>query len=327
LYLVITIVDAHGRLSLPSPRGFYVNKPDYQEEAPVPSVTSDDFSCRGDAASTPSNYLALTAGGTIQMTWILPAPHVGDCFAYITYDSALPIGQQNWFKIAQWPDCRNTTGVANNLLIPSYLPACTHCILRWEWYALHVWPTIEFYSQCVDVSISGTGSQLPLPQVKIPGNLPADGQQYRNPFGTGPQFITGPPVATLGGAVTTGIQSGSSTTGVGAASTTSFASTTRGVSTSKVTTKAVAVTTFKKITTKAVTSAYARPTTGSTFASNTQCYAGLPYCYCTQGGGCDPGYSCQSPGICLPSQNESSSESLKYSLLFSLVFVIATLFM
>lgn len=55
-------------------------------------------------------------------------------------------------------------------------------------------------ANCVDAVIVGSSNGvLPSPQVNIPGHLPApSATAYRNPYGGGTPFLTGPPVATAG---------------------------------------------------------------------------------------------------------------------------------
>jgi len=165
------------------------------------TLVINKFVCRDDAGGNP--LATITAGSQTNIKWSLTALHVGDCFLYLTYDLALPDTQKRWFKIAQWLDCKAYNGQDVPVNIPSYLPACTHCIMRWEWYALHLYPgSVEYYTQCVDVAINGaaTGS-LPTPQVTIPGHLPTAPTAYRDPWTAGaPQFFTGPALASLGGA-------------------------------------------------------------------------------------------------------------------------------
>ena len=49
--------------------------------------TYDDSSyrCHDFASSTPAT--TITAGGTLDLTWDLPANHPGDCSLYISYDA------------------------------------------------------------------------------------------------------------------------------------------------------------------------------------------------------------------------------------------------
>ena len=58
-------------------------------------------------------------------------------------------------------------------------------------------PTIEYYSQCVDVKIIGGGDQLPKPWATVPGHLPTAGTAYRDGFADPPCFMVGPQLATV----------------------------------------------------------------------------------------------------------------------------------
>jgi len=188
-------VVSHGRLTEPPSRGIFAGKQPYQELAPVVKPLNSEFICRNDPAVPASSYITLTAGAAINLRWDFSAAHVGDCFAYLTYDADKPENEMKWFKIAEYADCRSKLNQDIPLNIPNYLPSCTHCILRWEWYALHVRPNIEFYSQCVDVVITGSPSGvIPGPRFNIPGHLPEDGTLYRDGYGT-TFYFTGPPVA------------------------------------------------------------------------------------------------------------------------------------
>lgn len=198
----LKIAEAHGHLSLPTVRDYA--KTQDLKNAPVAFPLDKEFVCRNLPALSPSQYKTVTAGQTVDMTWGMEAPHPGDCFAYISYDVNKEDTQMKWFKIAQWNDCERLNLQAMKVTIPSYLPSCEHCVLRWEWYALHLRDIniVEFYSQCADIKIIGSSSnnQLPTPQVTIPGHLPMDAQHYRSEFKQ-PDLIkfTGPPIATIGG--------------------------------------------------------------------------------------------------------------------------------
>jgi len=206
--LILEGVFGHGRLSVPSSRGILKSPPKTipQELAPVPVGLPLDaeFICRNDPAPDSSQYVALTAGQPTAIQWDFSAAHVGDCFAYLTYDGDKAEADMMWFKIAEYAECEKHMNTDIQVNISSYLPSCTHCIIRWEWYALHNRPNIEFYNQCFDVTIAGNpNGRLPGPQFHIPGHITEDGNQYRNGF-PGPDdkfFFTGPPVATLDGAI------------------------------------------------------------------------------------------------------------------------------
>ena len=90
-----------------------------------------------------------------------------------------------------------------SVTIPSGLPASDHAVLRWEWYSLQQGPTTpEFYANCVDIEITSTvaeGGPLPTPRCTMGGWLPIGATgSYRNAYGRGAQFITGPKVASFG---------------------------------------------------------------------------------------------------------------------------------
>jgi len=194
-------VAAHGHLSVPTSRDYNLRQD--QQNAPVSFPLSSDFVCRNYTA-TPSNlWTTLVAGSSTPMKWAMEAAHPGDCFAYLSYDGeSVPDVQKKWFKIAEFGQCNLQNMQTMTLNIPSYLPSCEHCILRWEWYALHLQSIgiVEFYSQCADVKIVGNpNGQLPSPQVVIPGHLPQDASQYRPGFGSDDFHMTGPAIATVGG--------------------------------------------------------------------------------------------------------------------------------
>lgn len=192
----LSIAEGHGRLTQPVPRSVLKSGgtlATWQQNAPVSGgQNSPGFVCRNTVPNP--NLVTLNAGSNLPMAWDFPANHVGDCFAYITYDQGKPDNEKKWFKIANLPKCNENHAVT--VKIPDFLPPCEHCILRWEWYALHVRPNIEYYAQCVDVKITGsTAFGIPSPTFNIPGHLPADGNSYRHGFG-GAFFLVGPPLAT-----------------------------------------------------------------------------------------------------------------------------------
>lgn len=185
----------HGWLTTPTPR--FVDGS--IRNSPISQPWGQNQVCRNTKKG--SATLTVTAGKTTPVKWDFSANHVGDCFMYLSYD-----GGTKWFKIAQWAKCNTMNHQTQQMMIPSYLPSCDNCIMRYEWYALHVWPTIELYIDCIDVKIIGSSSgRLPTPQVTIPGHLPLNGgsrssPKYRNEYDSSIAFFfTGPAVATLSG--------------------------------------------------------------------------------------------------------------------------------
>lgn len=203
-FAFIAQVASHGHVSIPITRDVSLAKRQDEQNAPVSFPLISDFVCRNYSASPQSQWATLTAGTSAPIQWAMEAPHPGDCFAYLSYDAdTVPDTQKKWFKIAEFSQCNLQNLQTQQMTIPSYLPSCDHCILRWEWYALHLQSIgiMEYYSQCSDVKIVGSANgQLPSPMVTIPGHLPQDAQYYRPGYNSQDFTMTGPPIATIGGA-------------------------------------------------------------------------------------------------------------------------------
>ena len=206
LSALVAVVDAHGRLTVPASRDALANSAIHLQNQPIAGgATANAFACRQSTGAAPA--LTVASGGTVDMTWSFSAAHVGDCAAYLSYDAANAAAETaTWFKIANLRTCEVQNNQIVKVTIPSGLPASTHAVLRWEWYALHQAPgTIEFYSQCADIEITSAvaaGGALPTPRCPAPGWLPstsgASQDNYRYAFGGGgAQFITGPKIATF----------------------------------------------------------------------------------------------------------------------------------
>ena len=102
----------------------------------------------------------VTAGGKATLLWEFGALHVGDCALYISYDVTLPLAQQNYFKIANLPDCKAQSNQNVEVDLPPWLPGGA-AIMRWDWYGVHGGPNNpEFYVQCVDIDITPTASAV-----------------------------------------------------------------------------------------------------------------------------------------------------------------------
>jgi len=159
---------------------------------------TDDIVCR-NAAAGPSKA-TWTAGGTTTLKWQFGAAHVGDCSLWLSYDVTLPRAQQKFFKIANLPDCNKDDNKDVTINIPAWLQNGL-AVMRWDWYALHVYPTVEFYSQCVDITVAGGQTELPaaVKTYTIPGLYPGRGNQdagaYWNPYGATKWKMEGPPCA------------------------------------------------------------------------------------------------------------------------------------
>merc|ERR1719499_263636 len=194
-------VSGHGRLTVPATR-----KPTGYENNPVSGPGGTDFVCRNDPTGAPKTR--LKAGGSVTMRWDLSAPHEGDCAVYIGYGDALTAGRGDakragrFVKIANVFNCKAYTGQDYEVDLPSWLPAGP-AVLRWEWYAIHVWPGPEFYAQCADVIIESsselTANEIPSYTIVGPQVFPTESTDqlpYRCYWCQGDQeFHTGPPCA------------------------------------------------------------------------------------------------------------------------------------
>jgi len=189
-------VYGHGYVIQPPPRWSVLGlNPMVSENGPVPSALDNAFVCRNEQGSAPRT--TVTAGQTIDFRWVVNAKHVGDCNFYISYDgNATDPTRMRWFRFAEMYDCKTYMDTGAPIYIPEYLPSCEHCVLRWEWYAIHLFPSVEFFSQCIDIKIQGcNGGSIPAPLVTMPGHIP-NGGAYRNPWGGGSNDgVTGPKMA------------------------------------------------------------------------------------------------------------------------------------
>jgi len=166
-------VYGHGRLTVPATR-----KPTGYENSPVSGPNGTDFVCRNDPTATSglAAQTKVTAGGELTMQWDLSADHQGDCAVYIGYGQALTAGvgeakrAGRFVKIANIARCREYNRQDYAVELPSWLPAGP-AVIRWEWYAIHTWPNIEFYTQCADVIVESSSNLGPadLPSYPIVG--------------------------------------------------------------------------------------------------------------------------------------------------------------
>lgn len=201
LSCLLAVVFGHGRLIVPEPRQGPTDLYG-KANAPTPGTDSLDWVCR---QGTPvAKKQPVTAGGSLGLQWAFTAAHVGDCALYVSYDVDDQRKDQRWFKIANFPKCKNQNNQLVNVKVPAWLKN-GHAVFRWDWYALHVHPSIEFYSQCFDANVSGGQVALPgsLNQYKLVNNGKAlypksanEAPGYRNAFNLqNEQYMTGPPCA------------------------------------------------------------------------------------------------------------------------------------
>jgi len=218
LSVVIQQASAHGRLVTPMPRILnlgYENDPvtdPTNKISPLRATDSKQWVCRHDSA-TPSQA-TYKAGSVANFDYRLTARHVGDCDFSISYDINEPLTDMRWFKIANIPDCKHAGDMVPeeksqyevnrvSVTLPSWLKS-GKAVLRWGWWGLHNWPSVEFFVQCSDITIEGEAN-LPseIQTFQIPGLYPKDaneGKGYRNEWAeekweTKKYWMTGPSCA------------------------------------------------------------------------------------------------------------------------------------
>ena len=170
-----------------------------------------DFVSIGDTQSR------LVAGQTFEIEWNLQANHPGDCALYMSYDEDKD-EPERWIKLFNFVGCAGRKGMQDashpyegfdgfTLNLPSWLPSCEHCVLRWEWYAIHT-IMMQQYVTCADVAITGTDEPVELFMQKISPILHINGAEHlrgyvRRAYGKnieiGEEYILGPAVATYAG--------------------------------------------------------------------------------------------------------------------------------
>ena len=184
LALLVQNAAAHGRMTRLRAGGktVWTRKGPGYENNPVASNTSPQFICRN---SPKAPEITLVAGSTIEIEWAFTANHLGDGGLYLSY------GNDKFFKIANFPEMNLSNNQFHTVTLPAWLPASKPnqpVVLRWEWYALHVFPRIEFYVQCTDVIMQGSAAALPADvkpySVVAPSTLPDSGHngEYRDGF-------------------------------------------------------------------------------------------------------------------------------------------------
>jgi len=195
-------IAGHGRLTVPVTRGGtgYENDP--------VQFDSEAWVCRHAMKNPAITPPQVTAGTDLSLTWDFSAAHVGDCSVFLSYDVDKALAEQEYFKIANMPKCKDQNRMPMPIRMPAWLPA-GDAVLRWDWYGLHQGPNSpEFYSQCADINVVAGAQPVALEGIvkyKIIGIYPAPrsdgGPHYRNAFGNGKNigdpgfFMTGPACA------------------------------------------------------------------------------------------------------------------------------------
>eukprot|EP00122_Pirum_gemmata_P006056 Pgem_evm1s5534 len=169
----------HGQLSRPYPRGGIGNdiqkaqvwnlKGGAGEKFGVGGKFSgDSFRCHDNTQPQPRDqWSTLTAGQQFTFEVDYKASHPGDCSLHVS----VPNTKDNikdpwlWYKILDWPGCGSTERnwsnsrqkVSKTFTLPKGMPACDHCVLRWEWAAVHMAADggdTQFYTTCHDIKVN-----------------------------------------------------------------------------------------------------------------------------------------------------------------------------
>ena len=172
-------VAAHGHLLTPDFRrrvavgsqinGYYVYWP-YAEFAPTciqgHCFGATSFRCKDMAAEVPST--TLHAGSNLTLSIWFQAWHPGDCSVYLSYDENNKDAPSTWLVLGHYPGCAgggdrtlsDGTTLSFNVSLPPWLASCAHCVLRWEWSAVHQPGRPQQYLDCADVKVAGQSSAL-----------------------------------------------------------------------------------------------------------------------------------------------------------------------
>ena len=178
LFLFFVSVSGHGRITNPIPRIKNVdgglNAPIYTCLGPAFKTSPTSMRCH----DTPAGNIVGTynSGDTINLEWVMEAPHPGDCSIWLSYDTNVD-SPLNWIKLKDIPGCLSPNGVdapsginRYSLKLSEFLPSCEHCVLRWEWYAVQQVSNVEFYVNCMDIKIiSQNNCQQPSRTTQING--------------------------------------------------------------------------------------------------------------------------------------------------------------
>ena len=180
LFLFLNQVSGHGRMTFPTPRlkisDGGINAPSYTCIGPIFKSSATSMRCHDSNAGVVQSV--LTAGEIVNFQMTMEAPHPGDCSIWLSYDTDFD-APLNWIKLKDIPGCLSPTGLDTisgpstfSFVLPEFLPACDHCVLRWELYGVQQVSNVEFYINCADVQIINninTNCAKPGPTTQING--------------------------------------------------------------------------------------------------------------------------------------------------------------
>ncbi|KAL6071798.1 hypothetical protein QOT17_005968 [Balamuthia mandrillaris] len=187
--MFVGLALGHGYLASPTTRDILQGRQQHEMWAPVGHV---DKGCQGCTVSQGATYPSYTCGGleydgSSELLALTARQSLDpECLIYLstgpTDDPAT-----RWYLIdVIWnygSGIVSGNTVEGSVKIPEFALECEHCALRWEWYAIQQVSAIEYYVQCVDVSISSNNDdQTPAPTIEIPGYQSPDASLYRNEY-------------------------------------------------------------------------------------------------------------------------------------------------
>eukprot|EP00122_Pirum_gemmata_P021465 Pgem_evm1s19997 len=176
LFIATVLQEAHGhgQLSKPYPRGGigeHLQKAQVWNEKSGPGTrfgASGKFSDKGIRCHDNTGYLprnqwtTLTAGEKFTFELDFKAAHPGDCNLYVSVPGYEDMrNPSKWYKIYEFPGCgskgrnwsNNRQKVKKTITLPKGMPKCDHCVLRWEWAAVHMTGDTQFYASCSDIIV------------------------------------------------------------------------------------------------------------------------------------------------------------------------------
>ncbi|KAF1808306.1 glycoside hydrolase family 61 protein-like protein [Eremomyces bilateralis CBS 781.70] len=196
-----------------------------QGNGPVQDITLSDIQCGGwaeggkdTAGSKPAPLHAdATAGSSVTLHWTKwPESHVGPVITYLARcpDSGcndwMPGNDAVWFKVAEagregtsnnWADAplRADNSPGATFKIPQCIKP-GYYIIRHELIALHAaweYPGAQFYPNCIQIKVKGSGNTTPSDLVSFPGAYkPTDPGITYDAYKATPYTIPGPKLFT-----------------------------------------------------------------------------------------------------------------------------------